>query len=182
MSQTIATPEMSVGRGPRWMWILLVVSLAGNLVLIGLIAGAAWFRHHAGGSFAGGAHTFSFIRALPKERREVLRAESRDQIAGLRPLWQAVREARREADRLLTAEPFDGPAFHTAQRRVVDSEHVARSAAAQLLADTAAKLTPDERRRMARWNERGRGGRSRDGDEGSSGPAEKQRLPPPSPR
>ncbi len=181
MSQTIAPPETAASRGPRWIWILLVVSLAGNLLLIGLIAGAAWFRHSSGGSFASSSNPFGFIRSLPKERREVLRAASRDDIAGLRPLWKAVREARREANRLLTAEPFDGAAFLAAQRRVVDSEHAARSASAQVLSEAAAKLTPDERRRMSRWHDRGRGGRGgRDGDDRPAGPNE--RPPPPSPQ
>jgi uncharacterized membrane protein len=189
MSQTISIPERSPGRAPRWVWVLLVVSLAGNLLLIGLIAGAAWFRYQVGGSSLGSGGAFGFIRALPKERRDALRQASREQIAGLRPLWQTVREARREAQRALTAEPFDAAAFLTAQRRVVDSEHAARSAGAQILADAAAKLTPDERRRMARWADR-HGGRDRErdrdrernGDLRQGADGELQRVPPPSPR
>lgn len=165
MSETSATPDASASRGPRWVWILLVVSLAGNLLLVGLIAGAAWLRHQSGGPIAAAAGPFGFIRALPRERREALRQESREQIAGLRPLWQTVREARREAERALAAEPFDAGTFLAAQRRVVDAEHAARLAGSKLLADAAAKLTPDERRRMARWFERGRN-RGRDGEGG----------------
>jgi uncharacterized membrane protein len=138
------------------------------------MAGAAWFRHRTGIPFAAAANQFAFIRTLPRERREEIRHASREQLASGRPLWQSVREARREADRLLTVEPFDPAAFLTAHRALLEKEGAARMAGSQLLADIVARLTPEERRRMASWRERHRDRWRR----GGSGNAEDAGRPP----
>lgn len=67
-----------VAGAPRWMRLLLAVSLAGNLAVLGLAAGAM-LRHSA----APGAHTppvsagAALYRALPRDQRQVFRAEMR---------------------------------------------------------------------------------------------------------
>ena len=153
MSQSVAvmTPLRAM---PRWLWVTLVVSLALNLLLIGLIAGAAVFRHRWGGPGVAPGQALGYLRTLPKERRDQVRQTNRDLITGMRPMWQAVGEARREADRLFSSDPFDAAKFIAAHQRMVDAEATARKASAQLLAATGAQLSLDERKAMLSWRER----------------------------
>ncbi len=156
MSVTAASPETAMHRVPRWIWVTLVASVSVNLLLIGLMAGAAWFRHRAGGPFATAASPMGFIRMLPKERRDAIRSAAPEAFANMRPHWQAVRQARREADRLLTTEPFSAETFLAAHRRMIEADAAARRAASQILADTAARMTPEERAQMLGWRDRQR--------------------------
>lgn len=164
MSDT-GTTAVGVGRRmPRWLWALLVVSLALNLLLIGLMVGAAVFRHRWGAPVLAGASPFGFLRTLPRERREEIRQLGRERLTSMRPMWQQAREARREADRLFTTEPFEAERFVQAHHRMLDLEATARKAGSQLMAETGARLSLEERRQMLQWRDRhgrrsGRGGR-----------------------
>jgi uncharacterized membrane protein len=161
MSETVAAPPVT-SRMPRWLWTLLIVSLALNLLLIGLIVGASVLRHRWSGPVAMGAAPLGYLRTLPKERRNELWEAGRPRLATMRPLWQQAREARREADRLFTAETFDAQRFIAAQQRVLEIELDARKAATQLMAEAGSRLSVAERQEMIRWRDRhGRRGRDR---------------------
>lgn len=151
-------PAAVVDKGrhvPRWMGIVLIVSVSVNLLVVGLMAGAAWI-HRQGGPFAASVNPLMFIRSLPKERREAIRQAGRGELMAARPLWQEAREARREVDKTLLSDPFDANAFAEAQRRMLDKEHEARRALVPLFTNAAGKMTLDERRQMVRWRDRHR--------------------------
>ena len=168
MSENVAAPDAATRRPTRRLWTALVVSLALNLLLVGLIAGAAAFRYRWGGPIEAGGTTFGFLRSLPRERREEIRQANRERLAAIRPLWRAAGEARREADRLLTVEPFDVERFMAAHQRVIEVEAEARKAGSRILAETAARLSAQERQAMLHWRDRpGRKWRDRGAGNGS---------------
>ncbi len=128
--------EVTKSRGPRWMKILLGVSLALNLAVAGLVAGALLRPDGAGDRFSRGpglgAFGAPYMLALPKEDRRAvfgaLRKGSKEQLPN--------RRARREMfDKVLTtlrATPFDAAALEsvvtsqaavsvTVQRRAQDA-------------------------------------------------------------
>lgn len=178
MSEAASVPVDAGRRTPRWLWATLVVSLALNLLLIGLIVGASILRHRWGGPPLAGAAPFGYLRTLPPERREALREINRARLGSMRPLWQEVREARVEADKAFAAEPFDEGRFVAAHHRMLELDVAARKAGSQLLAEAGARMTAAERRDMLAWRDRhgrrgwrergGRNGRE-DGAEGESG-------------
>ena len=69
-------------KAPRWMKIVLVLSLMLNVVGIGAVGARAWMIHkhgHGGPSMhALGLH--SFLRKLPRERRHELREKFRSMV------------------------------------------------------------------------------------------------------
>lgn len=91
----MATPEEpAVRRAPRWMKILLTGSLAVNLLVVGVVAGAAWRFSKAPQGGGGPRDGFAVIAALERDdRRAVLkelrqegrqaRAQARDDMARL---------------------------------------------------------------------------------------------------
>ena len=154
-------PSMATGparRSPRWMWIALIASVSINLLVFGLMARSAWMHRH-GGPIVASATPLGFIRSLPRERREAIRQAGRGQLQAVRPLWQEAREARREVDKALLAEPFDANAFLEAQKHMLDKENSARQGLAQLFATAASKMTVEERKQMLHWRDRQRGPR-----------------------
>jgi uncharacterized membrane protein len=158
-------------RPRRLFKVVLVLSLALNLLFVGLIAGAAWrhggdgfHRGHAGGDWRGFAAPY--VRALPREDRRALFKDLR----GMHPRPdQAARRA--PYDLMLTAlraDPFDADrvaAILTEQQsRAVDMHGTARDS---WLAAVAAMSGPDRAAyadRLEEIIERGPRRRSRDRD------------------
>lgn len=137
----------------RWLWIALLVSVAVNALLVGVIARSLWQLR--GGAALGGAlegNLASFVSSLPPERRNALRQDAlgeRPQLA-LRPLRMELRMARMEAMRIFLAEPFDKKAFTAAQERMLDAEVKLRRAVQRFLPELGERMTPQERRALAR--------------------------------
>ncbi|MGI9477092.1 MAG: periplasmic heavy metal sensor, partial [Hyphomicrobiaceae bacterium] len=98
------TGTSAVRRAPRWMWIVLVLSVAINLVIAGMaIAAMLHFGKGRGGLMSRFAH---YVETLPDDRRAKLRTmldEHRDRI---RPLRRSLRQARRRARDAFRSEPF----------------------------------------------------------------------------
>jgi len=138
--------DTSSGRS-RWLYGVLVASLALNLLILGGIASARFFHHRDHG-------LMGFVRKLPADRQgpvgETLRAER----AKLAPLREAVRASWRESNAALGEEPFDQEKLKAALARYNEAESKMRTAISDALAETAGKLNPDERRLMREWRER----------------------------
>lgn len=87
--------------------IALIVSLALNLALVGLIAGAA-LRHHRGIGPGGDRAAFApYLDALPRADRGHLRSEMFHRMPGLRDLGRERSEDFAAFLGALRAEPFD---------------------------------------------------------------------------
>jgi uncharacterized membrane protein len=148
----------------RWMKAALVGSLALNLLVLGLGAGAAW--HARFGQAAGGGNLLgnlvAFSRTLPSSRRSELAAAGMLFVDNrpppeLRALRQEVRAARGEVMRLFTADPFDVAVFRTAEARAAQAENRLRETTDGLAADLAKHLTATERQAFLKWRELRRG-------------------------
>lgn len=164
----------------RWIWAFLIVSLAINALLVGVIARGLWSAR-ANVMMSGGgieAALPAFVDTLPTQRRDELRRSSLTQRPGaLRPLRVEVRRARMEAYRAFIADPFDKSAFVAAQSRLFEAEGNLRMTVQRMLPEIGERLTAQERRAYLNWRGGGWGGGSfrrgmgrGEGDEPGSGP------------
>jgi uncharacterized membrane protein len=134
-----------------WLLLGLAGSVAVNLLLMGFVLGAAGGR--AGGRPAPIVFDDSFsMRALfgslsPEDRRAV-----RDAVAGegarSEPLFRDLREARRNFEAVVAAEPFDAIKARAALERVRDVEHQLEARSGDLVVKVLGQLSPEERARV----------------------------------
>ncbi|GAB5445260.1 periplasmic heavy metal sensor [Gymnodinialimonas sp.] len=116
---------MSEGKAPRkgrWLKLVLAVSLALNLAVVGLIAGAV--MSGGGPRDAGGAPLAlralglgPFERALSREDRAELRERLEGAGVELREERRAIGRSLRAVEEALRAEPFDRAAVDAAFAR-----------------------------------------------------------------
>ncbi len=152
----VGTPRpRSVQTAPRWMQVGLIASLALNLVIVGLVAGAVWrFRPHP--HMAGRIvipNLLGYASTLPAPRRKALWDAIAEERSHVRPFRRAVRAAREETIKALIAEPFDRQQFRSAQSRQAETENKARQAVQDLYVKLAENLTPEERHAFPGWRE-----------------------------
>lgn len=132
----------------------LVASLALNLFLLGFVA-ARHLREH-GDLDRRPTGAFRLDRALRDSELTELRQTMRKRMAEQRPARMELRRARHEVRSALEAEPFE-----RARLEAVLSDLRARSLEVQqgmhqVFVDVAQDLTPEQRRRLADANWRGR--------------------------
>jgi uncharacterized membrane protein len=153
---------------PRWVKGALFGSLAVNLLVLGLGAGAMW--HVRTGQAVGGGNLYgnlvAFSQTLPASRRNDLGALIGDtrQQPEMRAQRQAVRAARQDVMRLFKADPFDVAAFREAETRAAAAEARLREFVDGQAAGIAKQLTVSERAAFLKWRE-SRRGRPRDADD-----------------
>jgi len=139
--------------------VALMASLALNVLIIGAVAGTLLMGpHHHGWRHHGfkGAGLIGFARTLPPERSDILRKKLESDRAVLAPLRKEEHEAREAARTVLMTEPFDVEKFKAALSRAVDADEKEKRARMALFAETAASLTPEERRELHNWFEKRR--------------------------
>jgi len=135
--------------------LALVVSLALNVLIIGAVAGAVLVSRHHGWHGHGfkGAGLAGFARTLPPDRGDAIRQKLESNRASLAPLRKEKREAREAARSVLMTEPFDVEKFKAALERAVEAGVKEKRARMALFAETAASMTPEERRQLHNWFE-----------------------------
>lgn len=136
----------------RWVKPLLVVSLALNLLFVGLVAGAFW--RHGFGAWGGpkgkifAAAIEQLITELPAEKRK----KAEDVLARLRselqPRAQERRKARARAIKALTADPFNEENFRDALANVRAIRAGVDKARHELGVELVRKLSVEERQRL----------------------------------
>jgi uncharacterized membrane protein len=148
-------PAKPLKPGPSW---LLIASLALNLLIIGLIAGAAIARHRLAGQnefnvnrLAGEPGLRGFMRQLPKERRVVIRQAIEPGRETLKTLRQSARKARDSVQLALAAQPFDKAALEKALIELTAAEGAVGRSNATALADAISLMTPAERLQFQAW-------------------------------
>lgn len=147
---TETTMSRSSWRGvQRWVWPVLIGSLALNVAIAGLMLGHR-LRHERmppPGIAARLAQEASIplMRDLSPEKRAQVRRIFETHRGQNRALWQAVRERRTEVTRVLESEPFDKVAYVASMTRLIEAEAKARSAAQPTFAEVAAALSAKER-------------------------------------
>ena len=170
----------------RWK-IILGVSLALNLFLAGAGVGVAVVGARLVGERSdlhrgfGDGRIGAALSALPPERREALRDIMRSQALDAAPDLRAARDARQEAIRLMTAEPYDSAAVAAALAKARDAEGRARARIDATLATRLAGLSTQERAMFSRMLMRGPGRGGPHGPRGPGGPDGPPPPPPPAP-
>ncbi|MDZ4843833.1 MAG: periplasmic heavy metal sensor [Hyphomicrobium aestuarii] len=169
---TTATGRMGLSRRG---WLLLVASLALNLLALGAIASAAFIRRHGGYEpvFAGAAmapgEMFGFVRSLPPERRRAIRQQVMSERPILKALRASVTAARDDVGRYLVADPLDRAALADATSKLWTAEGNLRRKQLDLMAQMSSVMTKEERakfvaKRQSRWTRMSApGGRGADG-------------------
>ncbi|HEY3695578.1 periplasmic heavy metal sensor [Phenylobacterium sp.] len=144
--------------GRRGLLIVLIVSLAVNLFVIGATVGvfALGARMHllrAGLRPAG--PLWAAAADLSPERQQAFHQALRGEAGEVGGKLRAARQARRDAWLSLRSEPFDQAAAAAALDRARALEMQARGGVERRIIDFAAGLTPEERarlaERLARW-------------------------------
>lgn len=136
--------QTEIRRVPIWIKILLAVSLALNLAVVGLVAG---FAMRGGPMMAGRVpamgYAMPYVLALPHEvRRDVFGAVRQDKS------YRDRRERRAEYRRMiaaLRATPFDTAAVEAVLARQAEGASQVQSAAQAAWLDAVARLSDAER-------------------------------------
>lgn len=133
--------------------ILLLVSLALNLFLIGTVVGGLVvgqrLRAMRPPPERGGPALWVAARGLSPEHREAYREVLRGEGGQVRAKLREAREARAEAWRSLEKEPFDQAAVRRKLAAARDQDAQARAALENGLVTFAAALPADERSKLA---------------------------------
>lgn len=173
----------------RWPWVLLIVSLAFNLLIVGGVAGML-ARHYGMMKFAGlsnGPHhppsrlhmgrpglvlraANRLLRRLPPPRRRALLEVIRPHRQAIREATRAVAAARLRLARALNARPQEERRIRAALEELEKAELRARAAVMALNEAFVLALNEQERARLARLLERyARKGRYERRGEGAAG-------------
>lgn len=143
-------PPVVVRRTPGWVRILLFLSLALNLAVFGVVAGAIMKRHAPPGMAPprDGA-TALYLRALPDDQRAAFDEGMRREGGRFRIDRATLRAEINATLDVLRADPFDAEAFsqRIADQRRTLSERV--SSGDRLLMERLVAMSPDERRAYA---------------------------------
>lgn len=150
----IGAPVFHGGRVPRWVLVLLVLSLALNLLVLGSVGALMW-RVRAASALGGAVapNLLGYASTLPTERRKELWELSAQERQQVRPYRREVRAARQQTVDALVAERFDRQQFIAAQTRQADAETRAREVVRNLYVTIAEGLTREERQGYAHWRE-----------------------------
>lgn len=129
---------------PRLLRVLLVLSVALNLAVIGVVAGAV-MRDPPRQDPSRGPAFGPYDRALTEEDRKALREAFRREVPQFREEWRQMQDDMAELQTALRADPYD-PA-HVAE--VFARQHVRgaqmMALGQKLLAERLAAMTPEER-------------------------------------
>lgn len=152
-------PALTARRAPRWMWIALVISVALNLLVVGVVAAAMFhFRSRGWDREAGFAN---YVSSLPAERRTVMSELLEAQRTALRPLRRQSRAARAQVRGSLTNEPFDRTKLDEALNVARQARSALDQARGDWIARIAEQMSAEERRGFTNWRDRHRHGRWR---------------------
>ncbi|MDG4648610.1 periplasmic heavy metal sensor [Roseibacterium sp. SDUM158017] len=146
MSETDRAPRRT-GRGIK---IALAVSLALNLLVAGLVAGA--MLAHGGRGDAPAIRMLGlgpFALALPREGRDEVRERLAEGMTGLRAERARIGSSLGQVRRALLAEPFDREAAARALAASRDAAAALQAGGHAALLDTLAGMSLDERERVA---------------------------------
>jgi uncharacterized membrane protein len=147
-----STAAANPPKGRRWLWAALIISLALNLLFIGVTAGAFLM----GGRWAGPRHRVmaaamnEVVRTMPEERRKTAKEVLKRHRAQIRSLRRQAHKARRATIAAFRSDPFDEAAFKRAASELQTAELNVRKATSALALELGQYLTVDERRHFLR--------------------------------
>lgn len=128
----------------RWLWVLLGVSLAANLLIIGGAIGHFAFGPHGRGGER-------LLRGLPSEQREAAREIIREARSTLKAKRPEVRAAYLELETALGAAVFDDAAVDQAARTAFEIDFTMRTEALGQMVRVLRLVDPEQRPKFARF-------------------------------
>ncbi len=135
-----------IRRAPRWMWVVLIVSLSINLLIAGMVLGRAWaIRNGYWDATAAIQRSYRFMSSLPLDQRREIRAIFFEHKPRLEPYWHDLRQARVRIGELIRGGSYTSDELNTAMDAMFQKELSARQAAKPMIDAMFAKLTPDQR-------------------------------------
>ena len=141
----MTTTETPARRGsPAWMKILLVLSLAGNLAVLGVVLGQS--LRDSEGRGRGSERVINWIVGMVPEERRDLAATHFDAARERIDAARAQRGERLPAVvAAMQAEPFDPAALDAALDAMFDRDTSGRTIVRESLISLLAQFTPEER-------------------------------------
>lgn len=133
---------------PRLLRVLLVLSVALNLAVVGIVAGAA-LRDPPRPDPDRGPAFGPFDRALTREDRKDLRDAFRRAAPDFRKDWARMQAEMDQLLSALRAEPYDPDLVAGIFARQLDRGTQMMALGQSLMADRLARMTPDERAAFA---------------------------------
>jgi uncharacterized membrane protein len=127
--------------------ISLVLSVALNLLFIGVVAG----RFMYGTPRPMSPHLGWVLRDLDEEARDKLRPIIEDQARTIRPLRHEMREAQKEFRNLLVEDSFDENALQESLSHLRRASEEYQSGMHHQMLMVLKDLEPEQRRRVARF-------------------------------
>jgi uncharacterized membrane protein len=127
---------------------LFIVSIVLNVLFVGLLLGA--LPHRFGPDFSRRERMESALQELPEPTRSQVRDKMKQARADAGPFIDQIRDARTEAVRILTAEPFDETAYDTQVNKIVDLRVEMTKRMAATFKEAAKSLPPDQRGVLAK--------------------------------
>jgi uncharacterized membrane protein len=150
------TNDTTAGLG-RNLRPALMASLALNVLIVGGVAAALLLPHlHGWKGHPRPTGLAGFAETLPPDRGEMVRQKVQAEKATFEAIHKAQREAREAARTALVEEPFDAAKFKTALDGIAQANDKETRTRMALVADTAAQLTPDERKQLHAYFEKHR--------------------------
>lgn len=151
---TVSTP---VG-GDRPSRVILLISLALNLFLLGLISAGPvklLFHHHQRGiiepSRSAAERIDRLAATLPAEDADKLRAAFRTQQTTLESAHAAYRKAQESMRATLGAQPFDVSALRAAMTDLRAARQSLDTVLQDVIATAATEMSPAGRKKLAEW-------------------------------
>lgn len=143
----------------RW---LLLASLVINGLLGGYVVGRSFMHHHPPPMAGAPGMPGGMPGGLPPPLREAVRKDLPP--AEIKKRVEAIREARTAVREAIMAEPFDRGRLDKAFDTLLDSQQVLQRDLQKAASGAVARMSPEERKRVADWRPEGREGRrDRDG-------------------
>lgn len=159
------TNDVNAGSG-RNLRPALMASLALNILIIGGVAAALLLPHlHGWKGRPKLTGLAGFAETLPPDRAEMVRQKVQGEKANFEAIRKEERESREAARVILVEDPFDAAKFKAALDRVAQAYDKETRTRMALVADTAAQLTPDERKQLHAYFEKHRARRHHRNDD-----------------
>ncbi|MQQ08863.1 periplasmic heavy metal sensor [Epibacterium sp. SM1979] len=139
------TPQKP-SKGPRWVRILLVISLAVNVAVVGVMAGTAYrIKDRRGGHDGPPSLSVMVFRAMePEMRRDLMR-----RAAGHHKDLRAQRHADRDAlYQALRAEPFDAAAVAAVLEEQAQRQYQVREGLRMVWLEEVSQMSAEERAQL----------------------------------
>ena len=141
---------------------MLILSLAFNLLVVGVAAGGFFMRHHGWGGKPWGRDkgieriAGYMLRHVPEARRKPLIDKIKADRMALTPGADAFRKARANLETAMRAEPFKADNVRAAVQALSDIHRQRRVQMTESLIDILKQLTPKEREVLLqrRWFKR----------------------------